>query len=427
MAKTINNMQNKASHRFRAAALSGMRFFALSTAVFLNACGGSSDSASSASTPQNASGTATAAAASGSQLSPAAGLGQKIFSDQTLSASGRQSFASCHDPAAAHAQTDQRAVQLGGTQLDTPGFRSVPSLRYLNLTPAFFFAADGTPTGGFNRDGRAQTLAQQAQRPVMAAHEMANAGTEELIGHLRSAAYAEEFRSVFGASVLDQADTAFERMVFALQQFQKEDPAFHPFDSKYDQFLAGKARLSDAELRGLALFNNPAKGNCAACHPSAKGADGSPPLFTDFTYDSLGVPRNAAIPATANPGYFDLGLCGPDRVDLASRTDLCGKFKVPTLRNVATRKVFFHNGVFNSLEQALRFYARRDTNPEEWYPLAADGSVDKFNDLPRQLRGNVNTSEGPYNRQPGMAPALTEAEINDVVQFLGTLNDGYQP
>ena len=102
-------------------------------------------------------------------------------------------------------------------------------------------------------------------------------------------------------------------------------------------------------------------------------------------------------------------------------------FKVPTLRNVATRKVFFHNGVFSSLEQALRFYVRRDTNPEEWYPVAADGTVDKFNDLPPSLRGNVNTSEAPYNRQPGMAPALTDAEISDVIQFLGTLNDGYQP
>ena len=367
------------------------------------------------------------AAVSESRLSPAAGLGQKIFSDQTLSASGRQSCASCHDPATAHAQTDNRAVPLGGAQLDTPGFRAAPSLRYMNLTPAFFFAADGTPTGGFNHDGRAQTLAQQAQRPLMSAHEMANASTEDLVGHLRRAAYVEEFRSVFGAAILDQPDVAFERVVFALQQFQKEDPSFHPFDSKYDRFLAGKTRLTDAESRGLALFNNAAKGNCAACHPSAKGADGSPPLFTDFSYDNLGVPRNTEIPATADPAYTDLGLCGPDRGDLASRTDLCGKFKVPTLRNVATRKVFFHNGVFSSLEQALRFYVRRDTNPEEWYPLAADGTVDKFNDLPPQLRGNVNTSEAPYDRQPGMAPALTEAEISDLVQFLGTLNDGYQP
>jgi cytochrome c peroxidase len=404
-----------------------MRLFALSTAAFLGACGGgSSESASAGATPTNTGGTVSAAV-SESRLSPAASVGQKIFSDQTLSASGRQSCANCHDPAAAHAQTDNRSVQLGGPQLDTPGFRAAPSLRYLNLTPAFFFAADGTPTGGFNRDGRVQTHAQQAQRPLMAAHEMANASTEDLVGHLRRAVYVEEFRSVFGAAILDQPDTAFERVVFALQQFQKESPSFHPFDSKYDRFLAGSARLTDAESRGLALFNNPAKGNCAACHPSAKGADGSPPLFTDFSYDNLGVPRNTAIPATADPAYTDLGLCGPDRGDLASRTDLCGKFKVPTLRNVATRKVFFHNGVFASLEQALRFYVRRDTNPEEWYPLAADGTVDKFNDLPPQLRGNVNTSEAPYDRQPGMAPALTEAEIRDVIQFLGTLNDGYQP
>ena len=428
-AEIINNMHSKISPHPQAAALSALRLAALSAfvLVFLGACGGtSSDNASATATPGSTPETLTAAA-SESKFSPAASLGQKIFSDQTLSASGRQSCASCHDPAAAHAQTDKLAVPLGGPALDQPGFRAASSLRYLNLTPAFYFAADGTPTGGFNHDGRVDTLAKQAQRPFMAPHEMANATTEELIGRLQRTTYAEQFRSVFGAAILDQPEAAFERMVFALQQFQKEDPAFHPYNSKYDQFLAGRVRLSDAELRGLALFNNPAKGNCAACHPSAKSADGSAPLFTDFSYDNLGVPRNSAIPATTDPAYFDLGLCGPDRTDLASRTDLCGSFKVPTLRNVATRKVFFHNGVFSSLEQALRFYVRRDTNPEEWYPMAADGLVDKFNDLPPAWRRNVNTSEAPYNRQPGMAPALSEAEISDVIQFLGTLNDGYQP
>jgi len=408
--------------------VSGLRLMALSAAAILAACGGGGgDTAGQATASASASTVVTTAAASGSQLSQAALLGQKIFSDQSLSASGRQSCATCHAPAAAHAQTDGLAVPIGGAGMDQQGFRASPSLRYLNLTPAFFFAADGTPTGGFNHDGRAQTLAAQAERPLTAPHEMGNANRAEVIQRLARASYAEEFRNTFGASILDDADAAFERLLFALQQFQKEDQSFHPFDSKYDQFLAGKVRLTDAELRGLALFNNPAKGNCAACHPSAKGADGSPPLFTDFTYDSLGVPRNAAIAATADPSYYDLGLCGPDRKDLANRMDLCGNFKVPTLRNVATRKVFFHNGVFNSLEQALRFYVRRDTNPEEWYPLKADGTVDKFNDLPPALRGNVNTTEGPYNRQPGMAPALSDAEIADVIQFLGTLNDGYQP
>jgi cytochrome c peroxidase len=409
--------------------LCALRAIALFFPLFLAACGGGgSDSAVAAKASTDASAqSGSESQAASAQLSQVALLGQKIFSDASLSASGRLSCASCHDPAHAHAAPNDLSVQLGGPDLATPGFRAAPSLRYLNSTPAFFFAADGTPTGGFDRDGRAQTLAAQAQRPFLAPHEMANASKADMVALLQRAAYAEEFRAAFGAAIFDDADTAFDRATFALQQFQKEDPAFHRFDSKYDSFLAGKAMLSDAELRGLALFNNPAKGNCAACHPSAKGADGASPLFTDFSYDNLGVPRNAAIAATADAGYFDLGLCGPDRTDLAARSDLCGAFKVPTLRNVATRKVFFHNGAFHTLRDALRFYVRRDTNPEEWYPLAADGSVDKFNDLPGALRGNVNTSEAPYNRQPGMAPALSDAEIDDLVQFLGTLNDGYQP
>jgi len=390
---------------------------ALVAVCFLNACGGGSGSANSAA--------AVSADPAQATLSQAAALGEKIFHDESLSASGKMSCATCHNPGDAHAQSSDLAVQLGGANLDVPGFRAVPSLRYLNLTPAFFFDTDGTPTGGFNRDGRAQTLADQARRPLLAPHEMANASTADLLERLKRAPYAEEFRQVFGASILDNADGAFERIVFALQQYEMEDPGFHPYDSKYDQFLAGKAQLTDAELHGLALFNNPAKGNCAACHPSARGADGSPPLFTDFSYDNLGVPRNPAIPATADATYFDMGLCGPDRTDLASWTDLCGAFKVPTLRNVAMRKVFFHNGYFKTLRDALDFYARRDTNPEEWYPLAADGTPQKFNDLPAAYHGNVNTSEAPYNRRPGMAPALSAAEIEDLIQFLGTLNDGY--
>lgn len=391
------------------------KLLALATAVVLVACGGSSSAPTALTSP-----------AEGSSLNQVAALGELIFKDQSLSASGKQSCASCHDPSNAHAQTNDLSVQLGGPNGDIPGFRAVPSLRYLSFAPAFFFAKDGTPTGGFNRDGRAQTLAEQGHRPFLAPHEMANKDAAEVISRLKQASYAEQFRKVFGADIFDRPDDAFERATFALQQYQKEDPSFHPFDSKYDAFLAGKVQLTAAEQRGLALFNNPAKGNCAACHISARSADGTPPLFTDFTYDNIGVPRNMTIPATADPAYFDLGLCGPDRTDLASRTDLCGAFKVPTLRNVATRKVFFHNGVFHSLRDALRFYVRRDTNPEEWYPAGPDGTVVKFNDVPAAMRGNVNTSEAPYNRQQGMAPALSNDEIEDMIRFLNTLTDGYQ-
>lgn len=384
----------------------------------LTACGGGGDSSATTTpaTPDNP-----------AAMSVAAQLGEKIFKDVSLSASGKMSCATCHDPDHAHAQTNDLSVQLGGANLDVPGFRAVPSLRYLNLTPAFFFAADGTPTGGFTHDGRVNTLAAQAETPLLAGHEMANKDRADVVAKLQRASYVNEFKSAFGNAIFDNTDTAFERILFALQQYQKEDPDFHPYDSKYDQFLAGKAQLNAAELRGLALFNNPTKGNCAACHTSAKGADGSAPLFTDFTYDNLGVPRNSKIPATADPAYFDLGLCGPDRRDLTERSDLCGAFKVPTLRNVATRKVFFHNGRFSTLREAVGFYVRRDTNPEEWFPLGADGNVQKFNDLPLAYARNVNTTEVPYNRQRGMAAALTPDEVEDVISFLGTLTDGYKP
>ncbi len=354
-------------------------------------------------------------------------LGEKIFGDPSLSASGAMSCATCHDPKFAHAQSNDLAVQSGGEKLDVPGFRAVPSLQYISLMPAFSFSADGTPSGGFNRDGRARDLIVQALRPLFAPHEMANATPADLVNRLAATPYANEFRQVFGRDIFDDEQGTVLAVTFALAQYQRFDPDFRPFDSKYDFFLAGRLRLAPAELRGLALFNRADKGNCAGCHPSGRGPGNAPPMFTDFTYDNLGVPRNAQIPATADPEYRDMGLCGPDRTDLADRTDLCGAFKVPTLRNVATRKVFFHNGQFKSLRIALRFYVRRDTNPEEFYPIGADGSMQKFDDLPPQLRGNVNTQEVPYDRNPGEPPRLTEAELDDLEAFLNTLTDGFEP
>ncbi len=384
-------------------------------ALFLTGCGGGGSDASNSAT------------SSASSLSAAATLGKQIFKDASLSASGSLSCESCHSPDFAYAQPNTLAVPLGGIALDQPGSRNAPSLKYLQGNPAFFFADDGTPTGGFNRDGRANSLAEQARRPFLAPHEMANASPADVISRLSRAGYAGDFKRTFGGRIFDDPATALDRIIFALAQYQKEDPDFRPFDSKYDAFLAGKLRLSDDELRGLALFTGAAKGNCAACHISGKGTDGSAPLFTDFTYDNIGVPRNPAIPATADPAYFDLGLCGPDRLDLQNRSDLCGAFKVPTLRNIAKTAPYFHNGRFATLKEVVAFYVRRDTNPEEWYPRNADGSINKFDDLPAAYHGNVNVTEAPYNRKPGDAPALSDAEIDDVVAFLNTLTDGFKP
>lgn len=356
-----------------------------------------------------------------------AALGQKIFHDPSLSASGRQSCASCHDAGSAHAQPNDLAAQLGGPGLDQQGSRLSPTIRYLATNQAFFFSADGTPTGGFFWDGRASSLQDQAGKPFLNPLEMANASKTEVVGRLASASYASEFRQVFGDAILGNVEGAFQRMTLALQQYQLEDSEFHPYSSKYDAFLLGKARLDTQELRGLALFNNPAKGNCIACHPSGRDPDGSLPLFTDFTYDSLGVPRNPELKHNGDPDFYDLGLCAREGGDLAARADLCGLFKVPSLRNVALRHAYFHNGRFKTLKDSLAFYVQRDTNPEKWYPVNADGSVQKFNDLPERYRSNVNVTEVPYNRKPGDAPALSDDEIDDVIAFLKTLTDGYQP
>jgi len=382
--------------------------------ALLSACGGGSSSNGTAPPPAEPA------------LSDTARLGELIFKDESLSASGRMACQTCHDPVHAHAGPPPDPVSPGGPELADRGLRNSPSIRYASLNPAFHFEADGTPVGGFFRDGRAASLADQAHRPFFDAREMAIPNVESLAQKLRSADYVSEFMRIFGADVFDNPQRALDSAAFALARYQIEDPDFHRFDSKYDAFLAGTATLTQQELRGLALFNDPAKGNCAACHPSARAADGSPPLFTDFTYDNLGVPRNPAIPANADPSYHDLGLCGPQRPDLADRADLCGAFKVPSLRNVALTGPYFHNGRFQTLEEVVAFYVRRDTNPEEWYPTGATG-VEKFDDLPAELRRNVNTTEAPYNRPLGGSPALSPDEIADVVAFLGTLSDGYTP
>ena len=362
-----------------------------------------------------------------SALSAQAALGQKIFADTSLSASRQQSCATCHVSAFGHAPDNALAAQMGGADLSVQGVRNTPSIRYLSFDTAFFFDSEGTPTGGFFLDGREPSLAGQAGEPFLNPREMAMESKAAVVQRLSQASYADEFRQVYGADIFTRADDAYERIKLAIQAYEKEDTDFRPFSSKYDAFLKGTTTLTTQELRGLALFNDPLKGNCSGCHPAKTSLDGTPPLFTDFTYDNLGVPRNAELSVNADPSYYDLGLCARTGGDLAARTDLCGAFKVPSLRNVALRKALFHNGYFKNLKDALTFYVQRDTNPEKFYPLKTDGTVDKFDDLPEAYKKNVNITEVPYNRQVGDAPALSDAEVDDVVAFLQTLTDGWTP
>jgi cytochrome c peroxidase len=242
---------------------------------------------------------------------------------------------------------------------------------------------------------------------------------------VRRARYAARIRDAFGDRVLDDEARALKAVLLSLETFQQSPAEFYPYSSKYDAWLRRETSLSAGELRGLAAFNDPAKGNCARCHPSGI-RNGAFPQFTDFGYADLGVPRNMAIPANADPRYFDLGLCGPQRTDLSGKKEYCGMFRTPSLRNVAVRRVFYHNGVFHRLKDAVRFYAERDTQPQKWYPRAPSGAVQKFDDLPPEFHGNVD-AQAPFDRHAGDQAAFSDADVDDIVLFLSALTDGYLP
>jgi cytochrome c peroxidase len=347
-------------------------------------------------------------------------IGRKLFFDPALSASGKISCATCHDPRHSFGPPDGLKV----------GVRAVPSLMYAQNAPPFtehFFDDEGDdsvdqgPAGGRTWDGRSQSLHDQARLPLFAPFEMANPDADAVVIKVQ-ARHAAEFRRVFGETIFNDKSLAFKGVLMALEAYQQNPAEFYPYRSKYDAFLRHEATLSAQELRGLAAFNDPARGNCARCHPSAI-KQGAFPQFTDFGFAAIGAPRNFSIPANADSRYHDLGLCGPMRTDLNDRTEYCGMFRTPPLRNAATRRVFFHNGALHSLSDVVRFYAERDTRPQKWYPRAPDGSTMKFDDLPSEYRANLDT-QVPFGRQAGDAPAFSDEDIADIVAFLQTLTDG---
>src|SRR5438067_1104518 len=177
-------------------------------------------------------------------LSPQAALGQLAFNDPILSASGRQSCASCHSPDAGHAAPNDLAVQLGGPDLDVPGLRASPPIRYLAKNTAFHFDEEGAPAGGFFWDGRADSLAIQAGIPLLGAREMANMNKAAVVEKIRRASWAKDFQALHGTAVFDDVDSTFDKLTQAIARFELEEPAFHAFTSKYDAVLRGQATLT---------------------------------------------------------------------------------------------------------------------------------------------------------------------------------------
>jgi cytochrome c peroxidase len=198
-----------------------------------------------------------------------------------------QGCADCHAESTAFRDPESDRSTSMGAVSGWFGARNAPSAMYARYVPQLHYdAAIHGWVGGLFWDGRASSLEQQARMPMLHPLEMNNPQKASVV----RASYAGQFRDVFGAGALDDVDTAFYHVTEVLAAYEQA-AAFAPFSSKYDRYLAGRATLTPDEQRGLAIFEDPRRGNCASCHPSRPGADGAPPLFTTFGYANLGIPR----------------------------------------------------------------------------------------------------------------------------------------
>lgn len=366
-------------------------------------------------------------------------FGKALFFDPSLSLNGTQSCASCHDPAAGFAASDPSANRGGGVvQGDVVGRfgnRKPPSLAYAYAAPPLHhLMEDGAPLflGGAFADGRAtgnvtgSVLADQATQPMLNPAEMAMPDAAAVVARVCSA-HPELGDLDAKACTPDGTDAAFLLIAKALAAYEAS-PEVNRFSSRFDGWRAGKASLTAQELAGFALFQDKAK--CFACHITDAGAAAEPALFTDFTYDNLGVPRNPANPyyaMAANPlgaDWVDLGVSvtlQADAVYAPYADAMRGKVKVPTLRNVAAHPVggtraYTHNGYFKTLEGVVRFYNTRDVWPHCTTDLPeAEAMAQKCWPVAEVVE-TVNHDElGNLH--------LTEADEAAIVAFLKTLTD----
>ncbi len=333
-------------------------------------------------------------------------LGKLLFFETSLSTPPGQSCATCHDPDVGFADPLKELPVSKGAAHGLYGNRNDMPAAYASFVPPLHYDKEEKMwVGGLFWDGRVNTLAEQAQVAPLNPLEMANQNMEIVFQKLKALDYANLFLEAYGAEALSNAQTAFDNMADAIEAYEKT-PELNPFTSKYDYWFKGKAKLTEQEMRGLELFEAEKKGNCAACHPSRPDDDGNPPLFTDFTYDNLGVPPNPE-----NPFYFlprELNPDGLSFVDIGLAKTLNdpkqnGKFRVPTLRNIDVTPPYMHNGIYKTLFSVVAFYNSRDIAP--WPAPEVAENVNK------EELGNLG---------------LTNQEMEDIVAFMKTLTDGWQ-
>jgi cytochrome c peroxidase len=330
-------------------------------------------------------------------------LGKKVFFDTNLSNPIGQACASCHAPEKAFSDPSNRDISQG-TLPNAFGMRNAPSLSYNVFAPLRYFdPIDATYVGGLFLDGRSQNLQEQFIHPLLNSVEMNNPDAASVASKIRSANYYSDFTSIYGPETSDEALLGY--VADALSKYQKSKEV-NSFTSKFDYASKGLVTYTEDEKKGLNLFKDKAK--CALCHILDGDANTGKVLFTDFTYDNIGVPRNTinpfySQPLTINPAgsnFVDLGIGA-----VVNQPQHNGKFKVPTLRNIAVTAPYFHNGSFATLRDVIHFYNVRDLNSGEFGPP--------------EYSQNVNMTE-LGNLQ------LSAIEEYQLEKFLETLTDHYR-
>lgn len=342
-------------------------------------------------------------------------LGQALFFDTNLSANRTQACATCHDPDFGFA--DPRGMASLGDDGVSLGDRNAPTVAYAALSPAFHRDAEGGWIGGQFLDGRAALLEDQAGGPPLNPIEMGMPDKASVVARLKeNATYVTAFEALFADGVLEEPETGYAAMASAIAAFERSD-AFSPFDSKYDRFLRGEADLTDEEELGRLLFFSQQFTNCNQCHQLGRSAIDPRETFTDYRFHNIGTPENRSLRELNGiaAGTIDEGLFANPLIDDPAER---GKFRTPTLRNVAVTAPYMHNGVFADLRTVILFYntynsrseARR-INPETGAPFG-----------PPQVEGNLSMEELTHG------PALDDRRIDALVAFLKTLTDArYEP
>lgn len=338
-------------------------------------------------------------------------LGQALFNDVNLSRNRTQACATCHVPEFGFADP-RRAAPGGAVSLGDDakslGTRNAPTATYATHVPPFGKDAEGQWAGGLFLDGRALNgLEDQAGGPPLNPVEMGMADKAAVVARLReNAAYVDGLKAAFGTDIFDDPETAYAAMTKAIAAFER-GPEFSGFDSRYDRFLRGEEKLTEQEELGRVLFASQQFTNCNVCH-ALRGPNGlEDSIFSNHRYFNIGVPANPDI-ALGEP---DAGLGGVlEGADAAAER---GKFRVPTLRNVAVTGPYMHNGVFRDLRTVILFYNKynsikksRQINPE----------TGEAWDAP-EVEENIAMKE----LQEG--PALDDRRVDALVAFLKTLTD----